>query len=233
MRLSITGNKLARRDETVVGEIENISLSLVCPNCGKSFGVGGSAVSSVVLPTTEPPTPETPTQASMLPDPINETWDLYVTLLERPKAVLTPKVRRWIAEAHAAAGVEQTQMAILGLATSDFHRMKGYTGIEYAIRPRQNETIEGRIAMMVAYAPAEPEPGPNGLLSVQQLVERFGTEMEDTVWGWIDDINQWAARPHIDVLETRAHSQIERLRKNGYEPVVEGGRIAGFRVIET
>jgi hypothetical protein len=103
-------------------------------------------------------------------------------------------------------------------------------GIEHAIRPKQNETIEGRIAKMAAQAPAE-NPDSNGLLSVAQLVERFDAEDRWLVWEWVDDINQWAARPQIEVLQTRADSQRQRLLRSGFDVVIDNGRIIGAKAI--
>jgi len=149
--------------------------------------------------------------------------------MERPRAVLTPKVRRWIRDAHEAVGVDETRKAIQGLAASDFHRNKGYVGIEYAIRPNRDETIEGRISFMAAKAPQARNA--NGTLTVEELVASFDAESQDMIWEWIGDINRWALQPQIPNTKVQADRQIERFRHNGFEVLIEKGRVAGARTI--
>jgi hypothetical protein len=129
--------------------------------------------------TTTPPSPTNATgddgQGSFLPDPIEETWNAYVTALDRPKAVLTPKVRKWIADAHQAVGADQTREAIRGLAASDYHREHGYVGIEYAIVPKRGQTIEGRIEQMAARA-ANASQRPEGGRTIKDIVANINED---------------------------------------------------------
>jgi hypothetical protein len=171
----------------------------------------------------------------MLPDPVNETWGVYVKALDRPKAVLTPKVRKWIADAHRAVGVDATRQAIRGLGASDYHRENGYVGIEYAIAPKRGETIEGRVEKMAAKATAQP---PNSLLSMAQLIERFPSEfharLRSEVLGPIEAMPQSSdggrdLGPDGRDRYLKGQAQLQAMRGYGFEIVFEGERIAGAR----
>jgi hypothetical protein len=123
-------------------------------------------------------------QSSLLPDPIEETWELYVKLLDKPKAVLTPQRRKWISVAHKEAGVEQTQEAIRGLAASDYHRENQYTGIEYAIVAKRGQTVESRVAFMAAKAPSASKPQGGGIKDlVARINEDYGVGYEKPTEG--------------------------------------------------
>jgi hypothetical protein len=167
-------------------------------------------------------------QASFLPDPIDEAWTLYVTLLEKPRMTLTPQRRRWIRNAHEACGVEQTQQAIRGLAASEYHRTHGYTDLSYAIAPKSGRSIDGQIEMMASKAPATRNP--YDALTVDELVASFDAESEDMIWEWISDINRWALRPN-DQTQPQAERQIARFRNSGFEVLIVEGRVAGARTI--
>lgn len=109
----------------------------------------------------------------MLPDPVDEVWALYETLLRRRKRKISSKERGWVSKAIKACGVEQVKLAVRGLAASEHHRSGGWTGIEYAVRPKANETVESRITMMAAKVPAHDSQAADGRLTVQELLAGF------------------------------------------------------------
>ena len=187
-------------------------------------GTPGQSDPSILEPTQKEPTQENTNsaQASFLPDPIVETWELYVRELERPKVVLTPKVRKWIREAHEAVGPDETRKAIRGLAASDYHREKGYIGIEHAIRPKQNETIEGRVAFMVAKLPQNDAPGASEEpMSVEEWIGHFATsDIRRVARASIDAINKMVRNPDDENAQLQGTVAVRRLGGNGYRPVV-------------
>jgi hypothetical protein len=161
---------------------------------------------------------------SLLPDPVNETWSVYVTALERPKAVLTPKVRKWIKDAHAAVGVEQTQQAIRGLASSEHHRTNGYVGIEYAIRPKQNETVEGRIAMMAAKAPSVTDR----LTPERDVLAKFDPDTQESIYGWVNEIRASLRSPDAKGLKDSADWCWKQLQRMGLRPTFDGTQFVAW-----
>jgi hypothetical protein len=167
-------------------------------------------------------------QASMLPDPVEETWQLYVELMKRPRAKLDRKVRKWIADAHAAVGVDQTRQAIRGLAASDYHRQNGYIGIEYAIKPKRDETIEGRISAMAARVGDRTVP--NGQTTVDQLIARLPSEARSMVRSWMADVEAMLRSPdHAGIVATGQGSLNDLRTKARMEPIIEDGKITDWR----
>lgn len=171
----------------------------------------------------------TPSQESFLPDPVNETWAVYTTALDRPKAQLLPKVRKWIRDAHEAVGEERTRDAIRGLAASQYHRDNNYVGIEYAIVPKQRETIEGRVEKMCAYLPASQNV-PNVLLTEMELLRQFPTEDRTRFHGAIihpiHAMLEWPENEELKIAGRRALKHMEGL---GYETVIEDNCVTGYR----
>lgn len=166
-------------------------------------------------------------QGELLADPVVETWELYAKLLDRPRVKLSSKVRKWIAEAHTAVGVERTNDAIRGLAASDYHRQNGYIGIEYAIKPKVSETIEGRIEMMATKAPAARA---NGETTVDQLIARLSSDSQVMVHQWVEEIKQWLRYRDHRGLAATAQTRINDLRERvKIEPVIEGDEIVDWK----
>jgi hypothetical protein len=235
-RLTVDGSApLRTRDGTVIGEIETVTVNFdvravaaLCGQIGGTIGVGVDVEPSKDQ-RQDPCSPSgADDQGSLLPDPVNGTWAVYVEALDRPKAMLTPKVRKWIADAHKAVGVEATRDAIRGLGGSEYHREKGYVGIEYAIVPKRGETIEGRIEKMVARRRYEAPA--NDTMTVDQLVERFPEEHRQRVR---DDILKPIVRSLINKHDTEAVDegarQLRQLESFGYELIIEGERVTGAR----
>jgi hypothetical protein len=155
---------------------------------------------------------------------VDETWELYATLMEKPRAVLTPKVRKWIADAHKH-DVEMTRQAIRGLAASDYHRQNGYVGIEYAIKPKAGETMEGRLSMMAAKAPAIRA---DGRTTVDELLRTVPSDRHWMIRDRMSHVIQAVRRGERD------EQAEEELRKYpGVEPHFEGGVLKGWKKVTT
>jgi hypothetical protein len=239
LRLSVDGDvQLKTRDGTVLGQLESVTVSLDVAAfraiCDAPRGtIGSTAVDVDVQELQEQPSgpveDATNGQESFLPDPVVETWNVYVEALDRPKAVLTPKVRKWIADAHEKVGPDATREAIRGLAASEYHREHGYIGIEYAIVPKRGETIEGRIEKMTARRLQAPASH-NDAMTVDQLVEQFAPEHRQRV---VDEILKPIVHSLIEKDDREAvdegNRQLRRLESYGYKLVIEGERVIGAR----
>jgi hypothetical protein len=199
-------------------------------------GVGAGAQPSlnrVVNPSVKPP-PTPNAQSSLLPDPVNETWSVYVAALDRPKAVLTPKVRKWIADAHQAIGVEMTRQAIEGLAASDYHRENGYVGIEYAIVPKRGETIEGRAEKMSARVrtnASSPEKGSLAELAADIRSKHGKGVLAESLLDGIEQVQAWLRNHDHPGLRSVGERAASKLRQFGYELVIDGQIVTGYRKV--
>lgn len=243
LRLAVDGDvQLKTRDGTVLGQLESVTVSLDVAAFRAIYDaprgtIGSTAVDVDVQELQQPPSgpveDATNDQGSFLPDPVVETWNVYVTTLDRPKSVLTPKVRKWIADAHDKTSPEETRQAIRGLAASSYHRDNGYIGIEYAIVPKRGETVEGRIAMMASrVTEAEHQLRPYQVLTPAELVERFPPEhrqrVEDEI---LRPVMHMLAQPDNEELKIEGRRQIRRLEGMGFELVFDGGTLVGAKEV--
>ncbi len=223
----IDGHKLYDAEGQLVGHLSGVEFDLQSEALVGNLrrGESGGAVDVPQIegqPLSQEGSAEGPAQQALLDDPVREVWDHYQQALERPKAQLTPKVRRWISDALQAVGVDECKRAIDGLAASEHHRQGGYVGIEYALKPKERETIEGRIAMMAAKAPT----GANGQTTVDSLVARLPSEVQTMVRSWITDVEVWLRSPEHRGLKATAEARLRELRDKAHMvPVIEDGRI--------
>lgn len=180
-------------------------------------------------------------QGSMLPDPVNEVWDYYVATVNRPKAQLTAKVRTWIAAAIKAVGVDDCKLAIDGLAASDYHRQNGYVGIEYALKPKQGQTIESRVAFMKSKAGHRPDSS-NTRTTVQELMADVPSGGADIVRLRMERVRQMldvqrkvaegGSMTHADQdIVAEGELAVVRLRESTPHcvPIIEDHRLTGWR----
>lgn len=222
----LDGHKLLDSDGNVIGNVTNVEFDLQLEVLVGNLRRGEREVVEVEKKEERPlslvGSAEGPAQAALIADPVIEVWELYAELLERPRAVLTPKVRRWISAALQVVGIEEVKQAVRGLAASDYHRQNGYVGIEYAIRPKQGETIEGRVAQMSARAPKTS----NGVTTVEGLIATLPSEVRPMVHGWVGDVLAWLRSPEHKGLKATAEGRLRDLRERAHiAPVIEHGRL--------
>lgn len=236
--LTLDGSRLVDQYGNVIGQVTHLEMDLQSEVLAGNLRRGeGEAVVDVGVVDVELSQTQEPSlsqrgaggsQESMLPDPVAETWELYAKLLERPRVKLTPQVRKFIANAHKAVGVEQTNQAIRGLAASEYHRQNGYVGIEYALVPKRGETIEGRIAMMSAKA-TDPQSG-NERTTVQRLIGRLPSEVQPMVRNWVTGVEDMLRNPTNVALQQTGQGRLKDLRDKAHmEPVIEDGRIIDWK----
>lgn len=234
---SLRGDRVIAEDGTVVGRL--VSVEIEYQRLGAEEGAGepterkrlelGLNEDALLKSSLSDDRSPEENQASLLPDPVDETWELYAALLEKPRMVLTPQRRKMIANAHKATSVELTQQAIRGLAASEYHRENNYTGIEYAIVPKRGQSIETRIEFMAGKAPAPGATG-NGVMTVDQLVEQFAPEYRQRVMDEIlKPIVRSLTEKHNHEAVDEGNRQLRRLESYGYKLVIEGERVVGAR----
>lgn len=171
---------------------------------------------AVFQPPIEPP------QGLLLPDPVETAWEHYVTKLDRPRAQLTRKVRKWLADATESCGLDLVLKAIDGLAASDYHRQNGYVGIEYAIKPRQDETLEGRLTFMAAKASGVMQQS-DGPLKLSERLATLPTEQREFMEARVANLRQAVSRG-----ERNEHAEALVRDKLHAEPVIEGLCVVGW-----
>lgn len=187
--------------------------------------VRGSNVAPLRLPMEEPEvgTGKEPEQGALLPDPVEEVWAHYQQALDRPKAQLTPKVRKWIADAIKAVGVDDCKRAVSGLAASQYHRDNGYVGIEYALVPKKGQTIDSRVEMMAQKAGTAPTR-PNGPTTLSSLMAHVPSDRHWIIEGRADDVRRAISNGRRD----EGAEQFVRQHAKA-EPVIEDGKMKGWR----
>lgn len=217
---------MVNREGTVVGEIEAVVVNLNSAALGDHRGNDREREEVK----TEPPSPLPSGQQRMLADPVEDVFNHYRTALERPKAQLQPKVRRWISDAIEAVGIERCKRAIDGLAASEHHRQGGYVGIEYALRPKVGQTIEGRVAMMEAKAPNSS----NGQTTVADLLASVPSGGHDIVRTRMENVRRMYESPDHEGTRRLGQESARQLREAvpHIEPVIEQCRIVGWRRVE-
>jgi DNA-binding transcriptional ArsR family regulator len=194
---------------------------------GSSPPVGGGSPPGETEPSAEPST-EPGAQGALLPDPVEEVWEHYTKTLDRPKAQLTPKVRRWIADAIKAVGVDESKRAIDGLAASEYHRSNGYVGIEYALRPKQGQTVESRVAFMASKAGAAISE----VTTVAALLATVPSDRHVVVHSHVDRVLAMQRSDREHVVRAGQESLVWLREHPPYiEPVFENNRLRGWRKV--
>lgn len=225
---------MVRGDGVVLGEIESVSVKLVCPNCGQSLGVGVEAVDvdQSQLPT---PTPK-PEQTALMPNPLTEVWQHYqATVHGADRRKLDSQRQTCIRRALKVRTVDECCKAIDSLAASDWHNgdnpeHKRYLDIQYALG-QKSESADRRIDTMIERLHEAPPSRPNGPMTVDQFVERFAPDLHSRLRAAIEAIEQMAQHPDDSNAELQGTVAVRRLTGSGYRPVVEDGKVVSIEVV--
>lgn len=238
--LAVEGDRVLAEDGTVVGRVVSLELDIQADRWEDVVGNlrRGEERGDVPTPSEakEEPSPggaggsPTGVQQALLEDPVDEVWDFYRQTLDRPKAQLTPKVRRWIADAIKAVGMDECKQAIAGLAASEYHRQNGYVGIEYAIVPKQGQTIESRVAMMASKA--GERRAPDQPTTVAALLVTVPSDRHVVVHGHVDRVLAML-RSDREHTQRAGRESLAWLREHPpyIEPVFEDKRLRGWRKV--
>lgn len=178
--------------------------------------------------------PEDHAQGALLPDPVDEVWAHYQQALDRPKAQLTPKVRKWIADAIKSVGVEDSKLAISGLAASEYHRDNHYVGIEYALVPKRGQTIESRVEMMAGKV--SDGKSSNAAPTVRELLANLPSGAHDGITTrmerariYVESSPERRAADRYMVETGMRELELLRTAPPYIEPVLSDGKVRGWQ----
>lgn len=229
--LHLDGNRLVDPEGGVFGVLVGAEFDVQWEGDGGNLRRGEGVGNVVDFPNSSPKNQRgggvgEDAQVALLPDPVVEVWDHYTKTLDRPKAQLTPKVRKWVADAIKSVGVDQCKLAIDGLAASEYHRTNGYVGIEYALRPKQNQTIESRVAFMASKA----GPATSEVTTVSELLRSVPSDRHEIIRHHVEKVYamQRSDREHIQNIGRDALSWL-REHPPFIEPVFDGIKLRGWR----
>jgi len=222
--------QLVRRDGTVVGRLTSITADFDM----EALGVGGE---NIEKSTTEQQPPAPGEQTALVPNPTTEVWQHYQrTVAGADRRSFDSARQTCVRRALKVRTVDQCRQAIDSLAASDWHNgnnpdRKRYLDIQYALG-QKNESADARIDKMIARS-SEAAPLPaNGVLSVDELIQRFPEQHQARVRPEIiDPINAMLADPDDADLKLNGQRQLRRMRDFGFDVLVENSVITGARVV--
>ena len=230
MRLTIgEGGQLLRRDGTVLGVIDTISLhGLICPNCGVSYGGKGEEVVEVTTEEkTTPPPPDEPEQTALMPSPITVVWQHYQETVDGASRRGFDSTRRTcVRRALKVRSVDECCQAIDALARSAWHNGENpdhrkYLDIQYALG-QKSESADERIDKMIGRLGGNVSSPDSG--DISQLLAAFrndnGPVSYQTFVAYIDNINRWLHNRDSRTLKASAENQMAEIERWGYELVI-------------